>query len=148
LGVFAQVPLIVDTSALTIWRRVPTAVRESFAQAAQAHELRTHPVVLLEFLHDAFDRASFDVRDQRFSALDQVTLTEADGATALQAMRDLAHREPIMQGYHKVKAGDALIAASAVRLGMGVLHYDHDFERLAEVMPTLVEIAFAPFGSI
>ena len=103
--------------------------------------------MLLEFLHDAYSRAEFDARLQRFSAFQQVALNSVDGPAAIQAMHDLAHLEPEKTGYHKVKAGDALIAASAVREGCGVLHYDHDYERLAGVMP-LVQVAFVPFGSI
>jgi len=34
----------------------------------------------------------------------------------------------------RVKPQDALIAACAQDAGVGVLHYDHDFDRLAEVL--------------
>ncbi len=147
VGVFAEVPLIVDTSALGIWKNTPQAVRDQFRDAAQARELLTSPVVLLEFLHDAYGRAEFDVRRQRFAAFREVPLESADGPVAVQAMDDLAHVEPEKTGWHKVKAGDALIAASAVRDGCGVLHYDRDFEKLAEVLP-LVQVPFVPFGSV
>jgi predicted nucleic acid-binding protein len=147
LAVFAEVPLIVDTSALTIWKNTPQLARDRFREAATARELRTSPIVLLEFLHDAFGRAEFDARHQRFSVFPQVVLNAADGRTAVQAMYDLAHAEPEKTGYHKVKAPDALIAASAVREGCGVLHYDHDYERLAEVLP-LIQVPFVAFGSV
>jgi hypothetical protein len=75
VGVFADVPLIVDTSALAIWRRAPESARQRFAEAARANELRMHPVVRLEFLHDAWDVAAFDTRDARFGALPEVPLT-------------------------------------------------------------------------
>jgi len=148
VGIFANVPLIVDTSALSIWKRVPQQARDDFRQAFEAGELRTHPIVRLEFLHDAYRRAEFDVRLRMFRAYEDVPFGEADGDIATQALQDLAHLEPEKTGYHKVKTGDALIVASAVREGCGVLHYDHDFERLAEVMPALVEVAFVPFGSV
>jgi predicted nucleic acid-binding protein len=147
VGVFANVPLIVDTSALANWKRVPQHVRDDFRRASEAGELRMHPVVRLEFLHDAYRRAEFDVRLKMFRTYQDVSLAASDGMVATQALYDLAHIEPEKTGYHKVKTGDALIAASAVREGCGVLHYDHDFERLAEVM-TLVEVAFVPFGSV
>jgi predicted nucleic acid-binding protein len=147
LAVFSEVPLIVDTSALAIWKNTPQPARDRFREAAQARELLTSPVVLLEFLHDAFSRTEFVSRLQRFSAFQPVALNAVDGPAAVQAMHDLAHLEPEKTGYHKVKAGDALIAASAVREGCGVLHYDHDYERLAEVMP-LVQVPFVPFGSV
>jgi predicted nucleic acid-binding protein len=37
-------------------------------------------------------------------------------------------------GYHRIKPPDALIAASAQDAGIGVFHYDHDFDRLAEAL--------------
>ncbi len=147
MAVFAELPLIVDTSALGIWKNTPQTARDQFRAAADALELRISPIVILEFLHDAFNRPEFDVRRQRFSAFQQVALDSTDGPAAIQAMYDLAHLEPEKTGYHKVKAPDALIAASAVRAGCGVLHYDHDYERLAEVMP-LVQVPFVPFGSV
>jgi predicted nucleic acid-binding protein len=147
LGVFANVPLVADTSALTKWHHLPAQVHQRFARAARNGELRISPVVRLEFLHDAFDVNAFDVRDYRLSALSEIPITPADCAAAIQAMRDLAHRQPIMQGYHKVKAADALIAASASANGCGVLHYDRDFERLAQVLP-LVQVWIAPRGSL
>jgi predicted nucleic acid-binding protein len=148
VGVFANVPLVVDTSALGIWKRVPQQARDQFRAAAEADELLTSPVVRLEFLHDAYNRAEFDARLQRFSAFDEVLLGDRDGAAAIQALADLSRIEPEKTGYHKVKTGDVLIAVSALRRGAGVLHYDHDFERLAEVLPGFVEVAFVPFGSI
>jgi predicted nucleic acid-binding protein len=147
LGVFAAVPLIVDTSALAIWKNAPQPARDRFRDAAVARELRISPVVLLEFLHDAYNRTEFDVRRHRFAAFEEVPLDRADGSTAVQALQDLAHIEPEKTGYHKVASPDALIAASAIREGCGVLHYDHDYERLAEVMP-LVQVPFVPFGSV
>lgn len=101
-------------------------------------------VVKLEFLHDAYDLAAFRVRDHIFSALDEVPITPADCAAAIQAMRELAHRQPVRQGWHKVKAADALIAASAAANGCGVLHRDHHYERLADVIPGLVQMWIGP----
>jgi predicted nucleic acid-binding protein len=46
-------------------------------------------------------------------------------------MRALARREPL---YHRVRLPDALIAAAAQDVGIGVLHYDHHYDRLAEVL--------------
>jgi predicted nucleic acid-binding protein len=37
-------------------------------------------------------------------------------------------------GYHRAKLPDALIAAAAQQAGIGVLHYDRHYDRLAEVL--------------
>jgi predicted nucleic acid-binding protein len=147
VGAFASVPLIVDTSALVRWRQVPDPVRNRFREALQAGELRTHPIVRLEFLHDAYDRRVFEQRLRMFSIYKEVSLDASDSAAAIKALDDLSHLEPEKTGYHKVKTGDVLMAASAIREGVGVLHFDHDFERLAEVMP-LVEVAIEPFPTM
>ena len=146
MGVFAKVPLIVDTSALTRWRQASDQTRGKLRLALERQELCTTTVVRLEFLHDAFDRSVFDVRERMFGVYRRdIALDTADGAVALQAMRDLAAYEPPQSPYRKVKAGDALIAAAAVREGVGVLHYDHDYERLGLVFPALVQVAVEPF---
>ena len=145
MGVFADVLLMADTSAICAYRNASVADRAQFGQALKAGELMTHPVVRLEFLHDAFDREVFGVRERMFGVYEEVPMDAADGPAAVQALHDLAYKEPKMTGYHKVMAGDALIAAAAVRAGVGVLHHDHHFERLAEVMPELVQVLFVAF---
>lgn len=145
MGVFANVPLIVDTSALTRWRQASAQTHKRFREALEAGELVTSPVVRLEFLHDAFDRAVFNQRMRLFAVYPrEIDLDASDGSKAVQAMYDLAHLEPEKTGYHKVKLADALIAASAVREGVGVLHFDKHFRRLAEVMPNLLQIPIEP----
>jgi predicted nucleic acid-binding protein len=51
--------------------------------------------------------------------------------TAIAALRGLSDRGA---GHHRVKLPDALIAAAAQHAGIGVLHYDHHYDRLAEVL--------------
>jgi predicted nucleic acid-binding protein len=48
-------------------------------------------------------------------------------------MVDLAKSAP-SPGYHKVRWPDLLIAATAASRGFGVLHHDHDFDRIREVL--------------
>jgi hypothetical protein len=50
---------------------------------------------------------------------------------AIGAMREMAAQS---DGYHRIPIPDYLIGACAQDAGIGVLHYDHDFDRLAEVM--------------
>jgi predicted nucleic acid-binding protein len=46
-----------------------------------------------------------------------------------------------------VSIADALIAAAAQENGLGVLHYDRDYDRLAEV-PVFESRWIAPAGSL
>ncbi len=51
-----------------------------------------------------------------------------DRALALQ--RDLAHHQGM---WHRISIPDMLIAETALHNGIGVVHVDRDFERIAEV---------------
>ena len=53
-----------------------------------------------------------------------------DRALALQ--RDLAHHHGM---WHRTPIPDLLIAETALHNGLGVVHVDRDFERIAEVRP-------------
>lgn len=53
-----------------------------------------------------------------------------DRALALQ--RDLAHHQGM---WHRTPIADLLIAETALHNGLGVVHVDRDFERVAEVRP-------------
>lgn len=59
-------------------------------------------------------------------------------------MRTLAHRSA---GTQRLPIVDYLIAATAQELGAAVLHYDHDYDTLAEVME-FESIWLAPAGTL
>ncbi len=56
-----------------------------------------------------------------------------DRALALQ--RDLAHHHGM---WHRTPIPDLMIAATALHHGLGVVHVDRDFDRIAEVRPLAV----------
>ena len=51
---------------------------------------------------------------------------------ALALQRDLAHHQGL---WHRVSIPDLLIAETALHHGLGVVHVDADYERIAEVRP-------------
>lgn len=65
-------------------------------------------------------------------ALRQAPITRTVTDAAILAVRELASADP--PGAHRVRIPDALIAAAAAERGLGVLHYDRHFDRLAEVL--------------
>lgn len=65
------------------------------------------------------------------ATLRDIPITASVQRVAIAALRDLSHKGA---GYHRVKLPDALIAAAAQQAGTGVLHYDHHYDRLAEVL--------------
>lgn len=54
---------------------------------------------------------------------------------ALGLQRDLAHHHGM---WHRTPIPDLLIAETALHHGMGVVHVDRDYERIAEVRPLTV----------
>ena len=63
------------------------------------------------------------------SSWPQAVIDEAVLDRALQVKGELAGR-----GLHPtVKIGDLIIAAAAERAGLVILHYDRDFDRIADV---------------
>jgi predicted nucleic acid-binding protein len=88
-------------------------------------------IVRLELLYSARDAAEFTVVEDEVGALRDVPVTVSVQRAAIGAMRALADRGPLQ---HRVSPADALIAAAAQEAGIGVLHYDHHYDRLAKVL--------------
>lgn len=95
-------------------------------------------------LFTAKDIATFDEWTRVLATVRPVAVTASMLRTAESAMRVLAAHSA---GTHRLPIVDYFIAAAAQELGGGVLHYDHDFERLAEVME-FESVWLVPPGSI
>jgi len=120
---------LADTSA---WLRgAHPLVKASFSEAILAGRIAIAPPVRLEALLTARDSLEFNRLDAELAALRSISVTRSVTDAARGAMRALAHEAP---GYHRVRMPDYLIAACAQDAGIGVLHYDRHFDRLAEVM--------------
>jgi predicted nucleic acid-binding protein len=139
---WGDLPLIVDTSA---WARAHHAqVRAPWTHALLTDQLRISPVVRFEILLTARDGDSFDTVAERLSAMRTAPLTAAVVRAAQGAMRTLAHRSA---GAQRLPIVDYLVAAAAQQTGSAVLHYDSDYDTLAEIME-FESIWLAPAGSL
>jgi len=107
-------------------------VRDEWADALRSEQIATCPVVKLELLYSARDGDDYDRLDEILAALRDVPITRSVTNAALAALRRLAHIEPRYQ--RSVKFPDLLVAAAAQDAAVGVLHYDHHYDRLAEVL--------------
>ncbi len=85
----------------------------------------------LELLYSARDAQELGVVEAEQSLLRDVPVTTSAQRAAIGALRDLASEGP---GQHRVPLADALIAAAAQDAGVDVLHYDHHYDRLAQVL--------------
>ena len=126
---FGGKALIADTSA---WHRAPARpVHDEWGRALAGGQIATTPAVVLELLYSTRDAADFDAWETELRLLREVPITRSVTRAAVAALRTLAHAGPLR---HRVPAVDALVAAAAQDAGLGVLHYDRHFDRLATVL--------------
>ena len=84
-------------------------------------------IVALELLYSARNRDDYEVRWDDLRAVPWLRLTEAVAARAL----DIQHQLAVI-GQHRRPIPDLLVAATALEHDATVLHYDHDFDLIAE----------------
>jgi predicted nucleic acid-binding protein len=117
--------VLLDTSVLTRLRDPRVRARvESLAFAREAHVCA---ITSLEVGSSARNDKEFDALLGQLRELEQADVTSSDFDSALLTQRALAER-----GHRGRKIPDLIIAAIAQRLGLTVLHYDHDFDLIAE----------------
>jgi len=90
----------------------------------------------LEQLYSARSAKHYDALDADLR--DAFTVVEVPPdlfERALELQRDLAHHHGM---WHRTPIPDLLIACTALHHGLGVVHVDRDFERIAEVRPLTV----------
>lgn len=142
-GPFGGGVFIADTSA---WARAERpSLRRRFGAALRNGQIATCAIVSLEFLHSTRSGAEFDGRMGLLAQLRDVPVGRSVTRSALSAYRELAHRQPLL--HRSVKLADLLVAAAAADVGIGVLHYDADFDTLADVLP-FESRWIAPRGSL
>ncbi len=132
---------VVDTSA---WGRA-RQIEPEWSTAYRNGQVATCEMVAFELLLSARDGAEFDERAASLDELPQAPVTPAVLVAAREAFRELAHRHPLF--HRSVAIPDLIIAAAAAAAGYGVLHYDADFDTLAEVLP-FESHWLAPGGSL
>lgn len=119
---------LADKSALTR-RETRPQVREIVEPLLLAGRIATCGIVDLELLYSASSPTVYGALACTLRALPRVPVTEAvlDRALAVQAL--LAERSQ----HRAVPLPDLLVAACAESAGLSVLHYDADFDRIAEL---------------
>jgi predicted nucleic acid-binding protein len=85
-------------------------------------------IVALELLYSARSRSDYEIRWNGLDSLPWLHLTDVVAARASTLQRDLA-----AAGDHRRPIPDLLVAATALEHDATVLHYDKDFDLIAEV---------------
>jgi len=121
---------LVDTSVL-ILRQRNDAAAEWFATRVRADAVAVCDMVALEYLMGARSGRHYDELDEALQAMRWVTIEVTDWRRAREVQRSLARQTG--GGQRAVKIPDLLIAATAERVGMTLVHYDEDYDRVAAV---------------
>ncbi len=131
---------LADKSAIARLRQ--PLVRDRLAPLLEAGLVATCPIIDLEVLYSARSPADYEaIRAERFG-LTTYPLTPEVTDRALEVQRLLAGR-----GQHRLPIPDLLIAAAAELNDLAVIHYDADFDRIAEVTGQPTEWV-APRGTL
>lgn len=94
------------------------------------------PVGELEQLYSARSAQDYDALEADLRDTFEIIATPPDlFDRAHDLQRDLAHHHGM---WHRTPIPDLLIACTALHHGLGVVHVDRDFERIAQVRPLAV----------
>ncbi len=121
-------PHLADT---TVWSkaRAHQLLAAWFNAEVRAGRILTCEVVVLELLRSARNAQAFELQSGMLEVLEHAPIDRAQCRRAREVQDALARR-----GRHRgVPAADLLIAAAAESSGRPVLHYDHDYDLIAEV---------------
>jgi predicted nucleic acid-binding protein len=128
--------------ALTDWLLDKSAASRSNDPTIRAElellagHLQVCQIGLLEQLYSTRSAADYDVVERNLRAGYPIVDAPSDILErALRLQRDLAHHHGM---WHRTSIPDLLIAETALYHGLGVVHVDADFDRIAEVRPLRV----------
>lgn len=139
---WGDLPLLIDTSA---WARASHEdTRKRWIEALFGDRLRLSPLVRAEILLSARSGQDFDLLADRLDTIRPAPLSASVVRAAEAGMRSLAHRSA---GAQRLPIVDYLVAAAAQELGVAVIHYDRDYDTLAEVME-FESVWLAPPGTM
>ncbi|MGW1677453.1 PIN domain-containing protein [Saccharopolyspora sp. NPDC002376] len=131
---------LADTSVLSRLRK--ESVRKTVSELVRSHALARCTMTDLELGHSARNAAEWDAIQRAIAACPLIEIEHADFVRARGVQRALS-----AQGLRGRKIPDLLIAAVAERSSLALLHYDQDFDFIAEMTGQPVEWVVAR-GSI
>jgi predicted nucleic acid-binding protein len=139
---------LLDTSVWARLRdgRISGSVAERIYDQVERGELALTEPLLLEMRYSARDGADFKLLAEELDAMPLLTLEATAVRRSLDAQAQLAALPDVS---HRVKPIDLLVAAVAEQHGSAVLHYDTDYELLADRTDLVFDSVWAgPRGSL
>ena len=131
---------LVDKSALARLRY--PAVSDRLGPLLLDGLVATCPIIDLEVLYSARSLTDYESILAERRAMPSYPIDERATDRAIDVQHELARR-----GHHRLPLPDLLIAAVAETNALAVMHYDADYDRIAEVTRQAVEWV-VPRGSI
>lgn len=135
--------VLADTSAWMAARRVPKA-RGLLLAAVERGDVAWCWPVRYELLVDARGPDEIASVDRTLEGLREIGVDRAVQRGVLAAMRELA--EAGSHGSHRLPLTDLTVAVAAQLSGLDVLHHDHHFERLGELLGISTPWIVAPIS--
>lgn len=138
--------LLLDNSA---WARIghPSLPAHRAEEIAVAIEQRRVAVCLPFLLEAGYSARSGRDHEELTAQLLALPLLSIDGAIELRALD--AQRQLARAGHHRLPPVDLMVAAIADRYGLGVLHYDGDYDVLtSRTDMRFTSVWLAPRGSL
>jgi predicted nucleic acid-binding protein len=123
----ASVRYLVDTSVFA--RLTKPAVAAAFALLAAGRQVALSNPVAFELGYAARNPVDYREVVDRLQSFPAIPTTDADHQRALEVQAALAARSQ----HRALPLVDALIVATAEARGLTVLHYDGDFELVAQI---------------
>jgi predicted nucleic acid-binding protein len=129
---------LVDKS---VWARLTKpAVRAAVAPLVDRGLIGTCPIIDLEILYSARTGREHDHFRAQRAAFEYFPMTDEIAQRAVEVQGLLAQRAQ----HRSVSIRDLLVAATAERYGLTVLHYDGDCDRIATVTDQAAEWVVPP----
>jgi hypothetical protein len=135
---------LADTSSWSNRQRDESAAAD-FRERLLDGEIATCDQVKAELLWSARNADDFADIVTELRALTSLPITEDVWTRAFEVMHEFARQGPLH--HRRVKFADLLIAATAESAGVGVCHYDGDFDKIAAITGQPVR-PIAPMGSL
>jgi predicted nucleic acid-binding protein len=126
-----QGAVLVDTSAWMLARRIPEPRERLFAAVERGDVAWCWPV-RYELTFDAPSPERIAALDRTLDGLREIAVDSTVQRAVLSAMRELA--DTGSHGAHRLPLTDLTVAVAAQVSGLDVLHYDHHFGRLGDLL--------------
>jgi predicted nucleic acid-binding protein len=123
--------VLADTSAWMLARRIPRA-RELLFAAAERGDIAWCWPVRYELTFDAPSQERIAAVDRTLAGMREIAVDRVVQRGVLSAMRELADEGS--HSAHRLPLADLTVAVAAQTSGLDVLHYDHHFERLGDLL--------------